>query len=73
MGELLDRQYQYYQNNREKLLKKYDGQFIVIHNEKVVDSFGSERDAYIYSVQHFKIGTFFIKEISSDKQDKSII
>jgi hypothetical protein len=45
------------------LIDKYKGLFFVIQNEKVADSFGSERDAYIYSVQHFKMGTFLIREV----------
>jgi len=32
---------------------------------QVVDSFGSERDAYIYSVKHFQMGTFLIREVIS--------
>lgn len=47
------------------LIEQYSGQFIVIHDEQVADSFGSERDAYIYSVKHFKIGTFLIREVKS--------
>ena len=67
MGELLKRQYTYYQRNEKALTEKYAGQFIVIHDEKVVDSFGSEHDAYSYSVKHFPIGSFMIKEIIAKK------
>jgi len=63
MGVLLDKQYQFFLRNQEMLLAKYEGGFVVIHDEQVVDSFGSERDAYIYSVKHFQIGTFFIKQV----------
>lgn len=64
MGELLDKQHKFYLHNEQSLSKKYGGQFIVIHDEKVVDSFGTERDAYIYSVQHFPMGTFLIREVA---------
>ncbi len=67
MGDLLNQQYQYYMKNKDQIDKKYPGQYIVIHGEKVVDSFGSERDAYIYCVQHFKIGSFFIQQIEPQK------
>ncbi len=63
MGELLEKQNRYFIVNEERLSKEYPGQFIVIHEEKVAGSFGSERDAYIYCVQHFRIGTFLIREI----------
>ena len=64
MGELLEKQNQFYLKNEDSLKEDYPGQFIVIHDEKVAGSFGSERDAYIYSVQHFTIGTFLIREIA---------
>lgn len=65
MGDLLDRQNKFFLHNHQMLQEKYGGQFIVIHDEQVADSFGSERDAYIYSVKHFKIGTFLIREVKS--------
>lgn len=63
MGELLDRQHKFYVLNEQSLIEKYEGQFIVIHDEQVIKSFGSEKDAYIYSVQHFPMGTFLIREV----------
>ncbi|WP_424963697.1 hypothetical protein [Ekhidna sp.] len=63
MGELLDKQHKFYLRNEKELIEKYKGQFIVIHDEKVIDSFGSERDAYIFSVKQFPIGTFLIREV----------
>lgn len=72
MGDLLDKQHKYYLHNEKMLLEKYEGQFIVIHDEQVADSFGSERDAYIYCVQHFKIGTFLIKEVKVSAGSKIV-
>ncbi|MEO9871742.1 hypothetical protein [Ekhidna sp.] len=69
MGELLNKQNNFFLLNEQMLFEKYRGQFIVIHDEKVADSFGSERDAYIYSVKHFQIGTFLIREITSSPTD----
>lgn len=66
MGDLLDKQYQFFLQHEEMLIEKYNGQFIVIHDEQVVDSFGSERDAYIYCVKHFQIGTFFIRHVTTE-------
>ena len=65
MGELLDKQHRFYLKNEQELVEKYKGQFIVIHDQKVVDSFGSERDAYIFSVKQFPMGTFLIREVRS--------
>lgn len=65
MGELLDRQHKFYIQHEQELQNKYAGQFIVIQSEQVADSFGSERDAYIYCVKHFQIGTFLIREVKA--------
>jgi hypothetical protein len=65
MSDPLKRQNDYFQLNEQMLFEKYMGQFIVIHNEKVADSFGSERDAYIYGVKHFQMGTFLIRKVRS--------
>ena len=65
MGEILNKQHRFYLQHEQSLVDKYRGQFIVIHNEKVIDSFGSERDAYIFSVKHFNMGTFLIREVRS--------
>lgn len=65
MGSLLEKQNRYFIENELALIEKYAGQFIVVHDEKVADSFGSERDAYVYSVKHFQIGTFLIREVIS--------
>lgn len=71
MGELLNLQHNFFLHNEEILVEKYKGQFIVIHDEQVADSFGSERDAYIYSVKHFQIGTFLIREVKSKRSTEN--
>jgi len=65
MGELLDKQYQFFLKNEEMLMAKYKDKFIVIHDERIIDTFNSERDAYIYCVQHYQIGTFFIRQANT--------
>ena len=37
MGVLLDKQHRFYVQNEEQLIEDYEGQYIVIHDEKVVD------------------------------------
>ncbi|MEP5613608.1 MAG: hypothetical protein ABJP45_15260 [Cyclobacteriaceae bacterium] len=66
MGELLDKQYKFYRDNKEMLIEKYAGRFVVIHDEEVVGSFESDRDAYVYCVTHFKVGTFFTQQVVAE-------
>jgi hypothetical protein len=66
MGDLLDKQYQFFVQNKQELLDKYEGKFIVIHDEELVGNFNTEKDAYVYCVTHFKIGTFFIHQVEAE-------
>lgn len=65
MGELLNKQYKFFKDNMEMLMEKYEGRFVVIHDEEVVGSFESDRDAYVYCVKHFKVGTFFTQQVKT--------
>jgi len=66
MGELLNKQYKFFMDNKEMLIEKYKGRFVVIHDEEVVGSFESDRDAYVYCVTHFKVGTFFTQQVVAE-------
>ncbi|MEP1094850.1 MAG: hypothetical protein ABJG78_07045 [Cyclobacteriaceae bacterium] len=66
MGELLDKQYKFFMDNKEMLQEKYKGRYVVIHDEEVVGSFESDRDAYVYCVTHFKVGTFFTQQVVAE-------
>lgn len=71
MGELLDKQHRFFLQNGKMLSEKHEGRFVVIHDEQVADSFGSERDAYIYSVSNFQVGTFLIREVVTKSSAES--
>jgi len=57
----LQKEFDYYVNNQKELVKKYNGKYIVIKDEEVVDSFDSELEAYKFGVSKFKPGTFLIQ------------
>ena len=71
MGELLERQHQFFLLNKEKLLEKYEGQFVAIHDEQVVGAFETERDAYVYCVNNFRMETFYIQQVLPSGTKKS--
>jgi len=64
----LNKEYQYFENNRLELLKKYRGKFIVIKADKVVGSYDNEVQAYIGSIKSHKPGTFLIQLCLPDKE-----
>lgn len=69
---MLEIEYQFYQKNRDSLLKTYKGRFIVIRGDKVVGVFASEEEAYLEASKLYKLGTFLIQECTpNDKETQT--
>lgn len=65
---MLEKDFQYYLNNREELLKKYTGRYLVIKGEKVIGDYSSEMDAYTETQKEHKLGTFLIQPCVADER-----
>ena len=64
----LDKEYQYFEENRDFLLKWHRGKFIVIKKDKIIGSYDSEAQAYADTIKKHKLGTFLIQLCLSDKE-----
>ena len=58
---MLNKEFQYYTNNRKKLVAKYDGKYLVIKGEEVVGSYDSEDEASFVTQKEHKTSTFLIQ------------
>lgn len=58
---MLDKEFQYYIDNQLKLVKKYNGKYIVIVDNDVVGDYDSELMAYMKSVKKYPLGSFLIQ------------
>lgn len=54
------KEFQYYKDHQEELVRKYLGKFIVIRGEEVVADYDNEDTAYFESEQKYGLGDFFI-------------
>jgi calcineurin-like phosphoesterase family protein len=66
---MLDKEFKYYLDNQNELLKKYNGRFIVIVGEDVVGDYDTFDDAYFKSVEKYKLGTFLIQKCTEGDKD----
>ena len=57
----LEREFQYYKDHQDELVKHYNGKFIVIRNNEVFGTYNSEIEAYVEAQKHFELGTFLIQ------------
>jgi hypothetical protein len=57
----VEKEFQFYLANQDALVSKYNGKYVVIKDESVVESFDKELDAYHFATGRFEPGTFIIQ------------
>jgi hypothetical protein len=58
---MLEKEFKYYLDHQDELVKKYNGKYIVIKGEQVLGAYDSEADAYFESTKDHEAGTFLIQ------------
>ena len=58
----LDKEFQYYIDNQDELVKKYSGKQLVIKDQEVKGAFDTIEEAYEYAIKNFELGTFLLQE-----------
>jgi len=62
MTRPLEKEFNYYIENQKELVKKYNGKYIVIKNDKVIGVFNNELDAIEETSKTEELGTFLIQK-----------
>lgn len=58
---MLEKEFQYYLDNQEELVKSYNGKFLVIKGDSVIGVFDSEEEAFFETEKNHEPGTFLIQ------------
>ncbi len=58
---MLEKEFQYYKDHQDELVKQHNGKFLAIVGEQVVDVFDTEIDAYLEMKKTREVGTFLIQ------------
>ena len=58
---MLEKEFQYYLDNQQELVEKYNGKFLVIKNDEVIGVYDSEDIAYFETEKNHELGTFIIQ------------
>lgn len=59
---MLNKEFQFYLDNQNELLKQYKGKFVVIVGQSVVGSYRTFKDAVVRSAKKYALGTFLVQE-----------
>lgn len=65
MMELLSREFEFYQRNKDDLLARYRGKYIAVVDESVVGSYDTYQEAVTNTAKQYKPGTFFIQRVTA--------
>ena len=58
----LEKEFKYYLEHQEELVKEYNGKFIVIKDGKVIGAFDSEFEAISKTSEQHELGTFLVQK-----------
>ena len=68
MSKPLEKEFNYYIENQNKLLKRYNNKYIVIKNKKVIGVYDSEAEAVQETSKNEPLGTFLVQKCTPSKE-----
>ena len=66
---MIEKEFRYYLENQDELVSKYNGKYIVIKDNKVVETFKTEEEAFFDSIGKYEAGTFMIQKCTPGNKD----
>jgi len=62
---LLEKEFEFYKAHQDELVKKYDGKYIIIQDNKVIGAYDDRTEAYEKTKIDHEVGTFLIQYCTS--------
>ncbi|MDR0829440.1 MAG: hypothetical protein LBN95_04930 [Prevotellaceae bacterium] len=70
---MLQKEFQYYLDNQNELVKKYNNRVIVVSDNHVIGDYDNDRQALFESIENgYKPGTFLIQKCSPGNKDYTL-
>ena len=60
----LDNEFKFYLDNQDEFVKKYNNKHVVVINNKVVGSFKTAGEAYMFAIEKYEPGKFLIQLVT---------
>jgi hypothetical protein len=67
MNSTLQKEFQYYIDHQDELVKRYSGRVIVIKDQTVIGDFGSDLEAVQEVSKKHKLGTFLVQKCEAGR------
>lgn len=66
---MLDKEFKFYLDNQEKLVKVFNDKYLVIIGEEIVGAYNSKEEALYESLKKHERGTFLIQKCTPGKAE----
>ena len=64
MSESLQKEFQFYLDHQDELVKRYEGKYIVIKNGEILSAYDNELTAITETQRSHPLGTFLVQLVS---------
>jgi len=65
---MLDVEWDFYEKNRDDLVDKYCGKYVVISGDKVIAAYDDEKIAYKETIRNIPLGSFMIHHVTEEEE-----
>jgi hypothetical protein len=65
---MLETEWEFYENNRDELVGRYCGKYVVISGDKVISAYDDEKIAYRETVKNIPLGSFMIHHVAEEEE-----
>ena len=65
---MLEQEFKYFIDNQDELVKSYNGEFIIIVGQKVLNAFPTLMEAYTYAKKNYTPGSYLIQHCIPGKE-----
>ena len=62
----LDLEFEFYNENKDKLLSKYEGRVVVVKGDKILGAYDSEKEAIDETIKKHPLGTFLVRRVTRE-------
>ena len=68
MSNPLEKEFQFFLDHKDDLVKKYNGRYVVIKDGKVIGDYAGEVDAIRETTKHHELGTFLVQKCEPGRE-----
>lgn len=69
---MLEKELKYYEEHKDEFIKNYEGKYVLIKDDRLINSFTKMEEAFEEGTRLFGSASFLIKKISKEERVESL-